>query len=138
MGDASSVQEDVIIGATNHVNHKFTSQKPDGHSAAALSSTSGSNTYPGQEIRQREIRGPVEDGLDMGRPPFDQVAFQNQWILEDAEHRREHLNHKVARTRIRAAMYEFYRSLEMLKNYKVSRMEQHMPVIVIEHKNDAV
>ncbi|KAG0089240.1 hypothetical protein BGZ93_000422 [Podila epicladia] len=47
------------------------------------------------------------------------LAYQKQLILEDKENRKEHLNHKVARTRIKAALYEFYRSLEMIKNYKV-------------------
>ncbi|KAI8600348.1 SPX domain-containing protein [Dissophora ornata] len=127
MGEDSSVQEDVTLGPANHANHTVTdalSQKPNRYSIAASNSATGSNTFPGQEIRQREGRGPVEDGRDMGRPPFDKAAFQNQWVLEDAEHRRQHLNHKVARTRIKAALYEFYRSLEMLRNYKVSWTEQ--------------
>ncbi|KAG0226777.1 hypothetical protein BGW42_003429 [Actinomortierella wolfii] len=52
-------------------------------------------------------------------PDVDQEALQAHLIELERENRRQHLNHKVARTRIKAALYEYYRSLEMLKNYKV-------------------
>ncbi|KAF9538842.1 hypothetical protein EC957_006162 [Mortierella hygrophila] len=47
------------------------------------------------------------------------LAYQEELELQEEEDRRQYLNHKVARTRIKAALYEFYRSLEMIKNYKV-------------------
>lgn len=51
--------------------------------------------------------------------PVCSVSEYNQMVIDDEESRRQHLNHKVARSRIKAAIYEFYRSMEMLKNYKV-------------------
>lgn len=50
---------------------------------------------------------------------LETLAYQEELELQEEEDRRQYLNHKVARTRIKAALYEFYRSLEMIKNYKV-------------------
>jgi hypothetical protein len=60
-------------------------------------------------------------------------------VIDDEESRRQHLNHKVARSRIKAAIYEFYRSMEMLKNYKVIiayirwRLVCHVRDIISDH-----
>lgn len=65
-------------------------------------------------------RGAHENNRDVNcKLGANDLAYQKQLILEDKENKRQHLNHKVARTRIKAALYEFYRSLEMIKNYKV-------------------
>jgi len=71
-----------------------------------------------------ELHARIQDWLllndDLQRKQaMDSLAYREELILEEEENRRQHLNHKVARTRIKAALYEFYRSLEMIKNYKV-------------------
>ncbi|KAF9953799.1 hypothetical protein BGZ72_005133 [Mortierella alpina] len=69
-------------------------------------------------LRQRENRQPSDD-LQSKRGSMDPTEYQNQLLLEDERDQRMYLNHNVAKTRIKAALYEFYRSLEMIKNYKV-------------------
>ncbi|KAF9137892.1 hypothetical protein BGX30_009797, partial [Mortierella sp. GBA39] len=68
---------------------------------------------PENNFRSRDSRTTVD-----GRPVCS-VSEHNQVVIDDEENRRQHLHHKVARSRIKAAIYEFYRSMEMLKNYKV-------------------
>ncbi|KAF9318710.1 hypothetical protein BGZ91_005111, partial [Linnemannia elongata] len=68
---------------------------------------------PENSLRFRDNRA-VVDGH-----PVCSVSEHNQVAIDDEENRRQHLNHKVARGRIKAAIYEFYRSMEMLKNYRV-------------------
>jgi hypothetical protein len=74
--------------------------------------TTNTNVDPQPTIRRRE---PHFDA----RTHADELIHQDDIVLQEEEQRRQRLNHKVARTRIKAAMYEFYRSLEMIKNYKV-------------------
>jgi hypothetical protein len=73
-----------------------------------------------QAIRQRENRGAADD-QQADPTSNDPDKWHSHLIVDDEESRRQHLNHKVARARIKAALYEFYRSLEMIKNYKVSQ-----------------
>ncbi|KAG9325024.1 hypothetical protein KVV02_001023 [Mortierella alpina] len=68
-------------------------------------------------LRQRESRQPSGDLQQRGS--MDPTEYQNQLLLEDERDQRMYLNHNVAKTRIKAALYEFYRNLEMIKNYKV-------------------
>ncbi|KAF9190661.1 hypothetical protein BGZ50_000123 [Haplosporangium sp. Z 11] len=72
---------------------------------------------PDQILRPQESQR-LMDEQNISMATMDPVAYKNQLLLEDEKNRRQYLNHKVARTRIKAALYEFYRSLEMLKNYK--------------------
>ncbi|KAF9365822.1 hypothetical protein BGX34_008153 [Mortierella sp. NVP85] len=74
--------------------------------------TTNTRLDPQPTIRRRE---PHFDS----RTQADELVYQDDIVLQEEEQRRQRLNHKVARTRIKAAMYEFYRSLEMIKNYKV-------------------
>ncbi|CAO3565673.1 unnamed protein product [Mortierella alpina] len=69
-------------------------------------------------LRQREGSQPLDE-LQSKRGSMDPTEYQNQLLLEDERDQRMYLNHNVAKTRIKAALYEFYRSLEMIKNYKV-------------------
>lgn len=91
------------------------------HSLGSATATRGgplSNLDPEQGLYRR--RGADEVNQDVNhKRGAEGLAYQKQLILENEENRRQHLNHKVARTRIKAALYEFYRSLEMIKNYKV-------------------
>ncbi|KAG9065305.1 Xenotropic and polytropic retrovirus receptor 1 [Linnemannia hyalina] len=68
---------------------------------------------PENNLRSRDNRTTV-DGH-----PVCSASEHNQVLIDDEENRRQHLHHKVARSRIKAAIYEFYRSMEMLKNYRV-------------------
>ncbi|KAG0281227.1 hypothetical protein BGZ95_005832 [Linnemannia exigua] len=76
-------------------------------------------------LRHRDLRGlDSPNGASVGvagnhKISLDALAYQEELELQEEEDRRQYLNHKVARTRIKAALYEFYRSLEMIKNYKV-------------------
>ncbi|KAF8944063.1 hypothetical protein BGZ46_006352, partial [Entomortierella lignicola] len=81
----------------------------------AAGTSTGARATPIQGLRQRDIRGSSE----RKHPLVDQTPYQAEVILDDEESRRQRLNHNVARSRIKTALYEFYRSLEMLKNYKV-------------------
>ncbi|KAF9106253.1 hypothetical protein BGX29_010009 [Mortierella sp. GBA35] len=71
---------------------------------------------PEVSLRFRENRAPDDDGN-----PVCSISAHNQVVIDDEESRRQHLNHEVARSRIKAAIYEFYRSMEMLKNYKIMK-----------------
>ncbi|ORZ16131.1 EXS family-domain-containing protein [Lobosporangium transversale] len=73
----------------------------------------GSSIPPDQNNNLRQRR------QDTRQQSVDNDANLAQMILDDKENRRQYLSHKVARTRIKAALYEFHRSLEMIKNYKV-------------------
>ncbi|KAF9124219.1 hypothetical protein BGW39_008375 [Mortierella sp. 14UC] len=123
MGDPTYA-EDVTIGPLRGT-HSDTSHEVR-HTTVALSTgadTSGprigtvNNNGKGPEsnLRFRDNRAAVD-----GRPVCS-VSEHNQVVVnkDDEESRRQHLNHKVARSRIKAAIYEFYRSMEMLKNYKI-------------------
>ncbi|KAG0057269.1 hypothetical protein BGZ83_000059 [Gryganskiella cystojenkinii] len=140
----TAITEDVTLG---HVHRSHTapatestssqishasSRDPIRNQAVSALSLGGDSAVNG--LRKRDHLGRI-DGEDMaeGHPATSTKAItksgntqslnpqehHEQMILEDAEIRRQHLNHKVARSRIKAALYEFYRSLEMLKNYKV-------------------
>lgn len=111
----SNLTEDVTIGP-----YLQEATKDTLHTLSAASATRGgrlSNLDPEQGLCRR--RGAHENRDANYRLGAQDPAYQKQMILEDEENRRQHLNHKVARTRIKAALYEFYRSLEMLKNYRV-------------------
>ncbi|KAF9113778.1 hypothetical protein BGX27_000812 [Mortierella sp. AM989] len=110
MVDPSAIH-DVTLGPASRVNTESA-----GSLAVGLSTGTGVNAD--QQLRQRENRGLV-DGCGTKRPLPRQMAYQDQLVLDDEENRRQRLNHSVARTRIKTALCEFYRSLEMLKNYKV-------------------
>ncbi|KAG0260556.1 hypothetical protein BG011_001829 [Mortierella polycephala] len=73
---------------------------------------------PGQALRPQESQQ-IMDEQNLNMAATDPIAYKNQLLLEDGKSHRQYLNHGVARTRIKAALYEFYRSLEMLKSYKV-------------------
>ncbi|KAF9433619.1 hypothetical protein BGZ76_009203 [Entomortierella beljakovae] len=53
------------------------------------------------------------------QPTFGFGGLRQDELVLKEDNRRERFSHKVARTRIKAALYEFYRSLEMIRNYKV-------------------
>lgn len=111
----SAITEDVTIGPT-----RKPCQLPALRTAFTTSSATGSLPDPEQGLRQRDPRGTDSlSDLNSGKTGADVMVVQDELVLQDAESRRQHLNHKVARTRIKAALYEFYRSLEMVKNYKV-------------------
>ncbi|KAG0017389.1 hypothetical protein BGZ81_010774 [Podila clonocystis] len=109
----SNLTADVTIGPYLRETAKNTLHPFDTEHRGPLS-----NLDPEQGLYRR--RGANENNRDVNyKLRADDLAYQKQLILEDEENRRQHLNHKVARTRIKAALYEFYRSLEMIKNYKV-------------------
>ncbi|KAI9236641.1 MAG: SPX domain-containing protein [Podila humilis] len=115
MHSDANLTEDVTIGPYSGEAARNTL-----HTFSAASATRGgplSNQDPEQGLYRR--RGAHENRDPKYRLGAQDLAYQKQMILEDEEKRRQHLNHKVARTRIKAALYEFYRSLEMIKNYKV-------------------
>jgi len=112
----SNLTEDVTIGPYSGEVTKNTL-----HPLSAATATRGRplpNLDPEQGLYRRRGTHENQDNVNYKLGEED-LAFQKQMILEDEENRRQHLNHKVARTRIKAALYEFYRSLEMIKNYKV-------------------
>ncbi|KAF9902095.1 hypothetical protein EC991_005301 [Linnemannia zychae] len=112
----TAVTEDVTL------NSKKSSLTPVGTFTGGL----GSKVDSERMLRHRELRGqddPV-NGANANlygnrKTSQDVLAYQEELELQEEEDRRQYLNHKVARTRIKAALYEFYRSLEMIKNYKV-------------------
>ncbi|KFH65109.1 hypothetical protein MVEG_08590 [Podila verticillata NRRL 6337] len=100
----TSLTEDVVIGPLD--------SDPAHAGAHPRSEACGFSTSAAQEpANGLRHRGNAKTDLDP-------AIRQQQIIKEDEEDRRQHLNHKVARTRIKTALSEFYRSLEMLKNYK--------------------
>ncbi|KAF9325417.1 hypothetical protein BG006_011100 [Podila minutissima] len=99
----TTLTEDVVIGPLD--------SDPPHVGAHPRSQACGFSTSSGQGSAGLRHRGNAKPGVDP-------AVRQEQMIQEDEEDRRQHLNHKVARTRIKTALSEFYRSLEMLKNYK--------------------
>lgn len=125
----TAMTEDVTLGrmhtpppaeSSSEVSHA-SSTEPIRNRATAV----GSDPTKGVRRRENAGRGEGEDTVGTAAKAtttadlVDPAVYQEQLILQEEESRRQHLNHKVARTRIKAALYEFYRSLEMLKNYKV-------------------
>ncbi|KAF9162628.1 hypothetical protein DFQ26_003381 [Actinomortierella ambigua] len=113
----TSTTENIII--------RSSFQAPAG-AAAATAATTGAipvGDFGKRGLNQRNFRQyDSEGGRVHGGPhatDLEQEAMQAHLVELERENRRQHLNHKVARTRIKAALYEYYRSLEMLKNYKV-------------------
>lgn len=100
----TTLTEDVVIGPLD--------SDPAHAGAHPRSQACGFSTSAGQGSAGLRHRGNA-------KPDVDSAVRQEQMTQEDEEDRRQHLNHKVARTRIKTALSEFYRSLEMLKNYKV-------------------
>lgn len=104
----TTLTEDVVIGPLD--------SDPAHAGAHPRSEACGFSTSAVQEpVNGLRRRGNAKTDLDP-------AIRQQQLIKEDEEDRRQHLNHKVARTRIKTALSEFYRSLEMLKNYKVCQL----------------
>ncbi|KAF9434611.1 hypothetical protein BGZ76_007725 [Entomortierella beljakovae] len=119
----TSVTHDVTLGLAR-ANPESTSIHQNGNivpsrDLSGLGSSTGIGINTEDGLRQRENRA----GGKM-QPPIDQMKYQSQLVVDDEENRRQRMNHSVARTRIKTALYEFYRSLEMLKNYKVETGER--------------
>lgn len=118
MGD-STYTEDVTIGPLNRppldqVKHTTVGFSTGTETIIPRSGVVNNGKASENSLRFRDNRAAV-DGH-----PVSPVSEYNQVVIDDEENRRQHLNHKVARSRIKAAIYEFYRSMEMLKNYKVN------------------
>ncbi|KAF9173450.1 hypothetical protein BGX20_003157 [Mortierella sp. AD010] len=118
----SEATQDVTLGHANHAHSGSASGgQQNGHTDSsedtAADLSTGAKIKRIQELRQRESRGAVDE-RSMKQLPADQVSYLDQLVVEDEENRRQRMNHSVARARIKTALYEFYRSLEMLKNYK--------------------
>ncbi|KAG0033282.1 hypothetical protein BGZ81_008867 [Podila clonocystis] len=100
----TTLTEDVVIGPLDsgsaHAGAHPRSQ------ACGFSKSAGQGSADGLRHRRN------------AKPDVDPAVRQEQMIQEDEEDRRQYLHHKVARTRIKTVLSEFYRSLEMLKNYK--------------------
>ncbi|KAF9107576.1 hypothetical protein BGX29_005935 [Mortierella sp. GBA35] len=101
----TAVTEDVTLGS-----------KKSGFTPT--STYTGGKLDSGRGLRQRDLNN-QNGGVGERKISLDALAYQEELELQEEEDRRQYLNHKVARTRIKAALYEFYRSLEMIKNYKV-------------------
>ncbi|KAF9360251.1 hypothetical protein BGX26_010052 [Mortierella sp. AD094] len=118
----SDATQDVTLGHANRAHAQSADGQQNRHIDSskdmAAGSSTGTRTKRIQELRQRESHG-TADERNTKQLPVDPISYQDQLVLEDEENRRQRLNHSVARTRIKTALYEFYRSLEMLKNYKV-------------------
>ncbi|KAG0209904.1 hypothetical protein BGX28_009871 [Mortierella sp. GBA30] len=70
-------------------------------------------------LRPRQSRKPEEE-IQQGSPLTGPMEESNQMLLDnEKDQRMMFLHHKVARSRIKVALYEFYRGLEMTKNYKI-------------------
>ncbi|KAI1312230.1 hypothetical protein EDD11_003030 [Mortierella claussenii] len=121
----SSVTESVTMAPSK----RYPQNPPGGGhtvSSAATTTASGMRGIPERSLRHRDLHGlesPVLNSYQaeiLASHGAMTSAYQDELVLrEEEENRRQRLNHKVARTRIKAALYEFYRSLEMIKNYKV-------------------
>lgn len=116
----TTATEDVVFTPSRIIRQGPGSNAP---SATPAYSFEGAPSDPERGLRRRELRGLgrgdlLNDELQR-KQAMNSLAYREELILEEEENRRQHLNHKVARTRIKAALYEFYRSLEMIKNYKV-------------------
>ncbi|KAF9172941.1 hypothetical protein BGX21_002427 [Mortierella sp. AD011] len=83
-------------------------------------STSAKPTDPEQGLNYRDLRGQggPPEGDQKTKQDVQSLTIEEEQILYE-ETRKDRLNHKVARARIKAVLYEFYRSLEMIRNYKV-------------------
>ncbi|KAI1311892.1 hypothetical protein EDD11_003293 [Mortierella claussenii] len=110
----SSITEDVTLGPPSRARQIFLDSRCQHPTTSSTYANAGSE----QRLGYRENQEPT-GWRGARRLPLDPTTHQSQLVLDEAESRRQHLNHTVARTRIKAALYEFYRSLEMLKNYKV-------------------
>ncbi|KAG0055576.1 hypothetical protein BGZ83_008187 [Gryganskiella cystojenkinii] len=120
----TTATEDVTFTPSRKPSQLPVSNLPTTSAAPAYSSASYESPLdPERGLRRRDPRGiDGRPNIDLSlarKQALDSLAYREELILEEEENRREHLNHKVARTRIKAALYEFYRSLEMVKNYKV-------------------
>ncbi|KAF9191532.1 hypothetical protein BGZ50_009299 [Haplosporangium sp. Z 11] len=104
--------EDVTITPS-----KKSFQEPE-QSTSNMSNSANAGMAAQSGLRHRDIHGLANTFPEL-KQGAEELAFQEELVLQEQENRRQHLNHKVARTRIKAALYEFYRSLEMIKNYKV-------------------
>ncbi|KAG0210962.1 hypothetical protein BGX28_008670 [Mortierella sp. GBA30] len=108
----SAITEDVTIGPLKTSTHL--------PALDTAFTTSAGLVDPEHGLRHRDIHAEAMiPDVTPGKTNIRPMVGQDDIVLQEAENRREHLNHKVARTRIKAALYEFYRSLEMIKNYKV-------------------
>ncbi|KAF9579889.1 hypothetical protein BGW38_003671, partial [Lunasporangiospora selenospora] len=107
-----TVPENVTIGTLRRDSAPKQPSSGDG-------STSLSPADPEQGIRYRDNKRLV--GLDSPTAGIMSGGFsiEGPVIVQEEEDHNARLSHKVARTRIKAALYEFYRSLEMIRNYKV-------------------
>ncbi|KAG0023620.1 hypothetical protein BGZ80_008792 [Entomortierella chlamydospora] len=118
----SEATQDVTLGHANHAHSGTAGGQQNGHTDSsedtAVDSSTGAKIKRIQELRQRESHG-AADERNTRQLPADQVSYLDQLVVEDEENRRQRMNHSVARARIKTALYEFYRSLEMLKNYKI-------------------
>ncbi|KAG0308115.1 hypothetical protein BGZ98_009011, partial [Dissophora globulifera] len=118
----TAITEDVTIAHSKR-SFQSTYDQSKGNTTGAVS-YGGGMLDPEQGLRLRDLHAMSNPPLNRLDPKFDpntaaDLAYKEEMILQEEEHRRQRLNHKVARTRIKAALYEFYRSLEMIKNYKV-------------------
>lgn len=107
------ITEDVTIAPSKRSN----AQKGAGYTAFSH----GETLDPKSMLRHRDLHtlGSAQSPHSNAKIGGSDLIYQEDVILQEEEQRRQRLNHKVARTRIKAALYEFYRSLEMIKNYKV-------------------
>ncbi|KAG0349493.1 hypothetical protein BG004_005155 [Podila humilis] len=109
---ADTMTEEVVIGPMDADNSAHAGVHPKSDACGFSSSPSQQQQHAASSgLRHRGLPAKQQDDPDM-------AVRQEQMIQADEEDRRQHLNHKVARTRIKTALSEFYRSLEMLKNYK--------------------
>ncbi|KAF8986300.1 hypothetical protein BGZ46_006922 [Entomortierella lignicola] len=107
----TAVFEDIRVSSS-----KKNLQVPTG-TGYTPSSASSQITDPEQGLRYRDLRG-LNSPLESSNQYAQSAPYREELVLKDV-FRQDRLNHKVARTRIKAALYEFYRSLEMIKNYNV-------------------
>ncbi|KAK3840616.1 MAG: SPX domain-containing protein [Linnemannia elongata] len=120
MGDPTHT-EDVTIGPLHRPHLDPLDQVKHttvGFSTGAVTIIPRSGVVNNGKARKNSLRFRDNRATVDGHPVCT-VSELNQVVIDDEENRRQHLNHKVARSRIKAAIYEFYRSMEMLKNYRV-------------------
>lgn len=112
MGGPST--EDVTLGPAHPGSSQQCQRSGAISSAIPTDSTGADREEQTPQQRENSVSGRNQQ---VDSPPNDPVKWHTH--LLDEEVRRQHLNHNVARARIKAALYEFYRSLEMLKNYRI-------------------
>lgn len=125
MGDPTHT-EDVTIGPLHRPHLDPLDQVKHttvGFSTGAVTIIPRSGVVNNGKARKNSLRFRDNRATVDGHPVCT-VSELNQVVIDDEENRRQHLNHKVARSRIKAAIYEFYRSMEMLKNYRVNNTWQ--------------